>query len=292
MVRAAGINERGVKYKAGLLYPMAHKSLSMITAEDMTHAHESRKLKSKRQADYAMQGLRAVMNWHGVVVALSPLAKTTAGKNRIVIPISKKNPQPIPNEFLGAWWEAATQESVDAERRSSRAGADGLRLMILTGMRPGEIFGNEFKQGLCVKDVSLVTGRLIAVDTKNHLDHTVLLPKYAVEILEKNCVGKKPEDKVFDIVNFYKVIQRINEQASVKISPHKLRHTFSSIAAASPLISEVTLKCMINHISGSGATGYYTASVASDLTKGWQAVENCILEAAKQYRKTKLRRVA
>ena len=100
------------------------------------------------------------------------------------MPASKGNPAPIPPERLRAWWRAA-------DRLGSRA--DGLRLMLLTGCRPGEIFGSAHAPGLLVRDVDLAGGRMTLPDTKNRTDHIVMLSTQALAIVTANCKGKKPD---------------------------------------------------------------------------------------------------
>ena len=97
-----------------------------------------------------MQVLRAVLRWHGVVIADNPLGKDTAGRDRIVLAPPKGDPTPIPPERLGAWWNAA-------RKASSRIAGDYYRFQLLTGCRGVEIHGHK-KLGyppLRVADVDL-----------------------------------------------------------------------------------------------------------------------------------------
>ena len=63
--------------------------------------------RSMRQASSAIQVVRAVFRWHGVVVPDNPLGRDTVGRDRIVLTQAKGNPEPIPPERLGGWWRAA-----------------------------------------------------------------------------------------------------------------------------------------------------------------------------------------
>jgi len=49
-----------------------------------------------------MQVLRALLRWHGVQIADSPLGRDTAGRDRIVFAPTTGDPSPIPPERLGA----------------------------------------------------------------------------------------------------------------------------------------------------------------------------------------------
>lgn len=269
MVATGGTAKDGKPFADGALHPLANKSLSKITADDMRRAYATAEVKSKRQAVYAMQVLRAVLNWHGVAVPDSPLAKSTAGKNRIILASTEGKPTPIPPEKLGAWWAAATA-------RAGHTAADGCRLVLLTGCRPGEIFGNDFEPGLFVRDVDLVGARLTLIDTKNRKDHTVMLSTQALAILKRYCDGKKLGAKVFDVIDPGKTLDSINAVAGVTgITPHKLRHTFTSVAE--DLVSAYALKKMVNHTEASDVTGSnYVGKSENQLRVAWQTVSDFI----------------
>ena len=77
--------------------------LSKITADDIRCIYTGLLKGSERQATYAMQVMRAVLRWHGVVIPDNPLGRDTAGRDRIVLAPQKGDPSPIPPERLGAW---------------------------------------------------------------------------------------------------------------------------------------------------------------------------------------------
>ena len=247
MVAAGGMAKDGKPFANGALFGLAQKSIHKISADDIRKVYATAESKGQRQAVYAMQVLRAVMNWHGVTVPDSPLSKQTAGKDRIVLAPTAGDPRPIPPEKLSAWWTAASE-------RSGEEIPDGCRLILLTGCRPGEIFGTEFTPGLLVSDVDLVGGRMVLLDTKNRKDHKVILSKQALAILEPHCKAKKPSEKVFDVIDVRITLGQINQAAGVEgITPHKLRHTFASVAEE--LVSGYALKRMLNHTEASDVTG-------------------------------------
>lgn len=259
--------------EGGLLFELAHKSIHRLTAENIRETYKRIAARSEHSAAAAMRTLRAVMNWHGIVVEHSPFAKTTPGRDRIVLKPSVGKPRPIPPEKLRAWWAAAAA-------REGNPSADGCRLMLLTGCRPGEIFGSAFADGLKVGDVDLEGGRLHLKDTKSRTDHTVLLSHQAMDILRIHCKAKKPQDKVFDLVDPGKTIAAINREVGVdaSVSPHKLRHTFASVAEE--LVSGYVLKRMLNHANGADITGHhYVGKSEAQLRAGWQAVADLIAPA-------------
>ena len=270
MVAAGGKTKAGKPYANGALFDLAEKSIYKITAEDIRKAYKDAEVKSQRQATYAMQVIRAVLNWQGVAVEDSPLSKQTAGKNRIVLAATAGDPTPIPPERLSAWWAAASA-------MAGHAGADGCRLILLTGCRPGEIFKTEFEPGLLVQDVDLTGGRMLLLDTKNRKDHTVILSTQALDILRQHCAGKKADAQVFDVKDPRKALDAINEAAGVVgITPHKLRHTFASVAEE--LVSGYALKRMLNHTEAGDVTGNnYVGKSENQLRVAWQTVADFIV---------------
>jgi len=272
MVHAGGTAKDGKPFANGPLYDLADKQLVKITPDDMRRVYNAALKKSQRQATYAMQVLRAVLNWHGVKLEDSPLAKDTAGKDRIVLAPTKGNPTPIKPEQLGAWWQAASA-------RSGEVIPDACRLILLTGCRPGEIFGSEFEPGLLVGNVDLIGGRMVLPDTKNREDHTVMLSTQALAVVAAHCAGKSAESKVFDVIDVRITLGQINDAAGVVgITPHKLRHTFASVAEE--LVSGYALKRMINHTDGADVTGNnYVGKSENQLRLAWQAVADFISSA-------------
>ncbi|MBC7620587.1 MAG: tyrosine-type recombinase/integrase, partial [Candidatus Saccharibacteria bacterium] len=281
MVEAGRTNKTtGNPFANGPLHPLAEVSLAKITAGQIRGIYETEEAKSKRVAVYAMQVLRAVLNWHGVEIENSPLSTDTAGKERIRIGKTTGNPMPIPKDKLGAWWGAA-------KAMAGNVGADACRVILLTGCRPGEIFGSQtykngktivFATGLLVEQVDVRRKQLNLIDTKNRTNHTVHLSKQALEIVRSYCKGKAPTDKVFDVLDPGKTLEAINAAAEVDgITPHKLRHTFASVAAK--LCSVFELKAMMNHAaSGDVTADHYVDVDGTDLAVAWQRVADFIVD--------------
>jgi Arm DNA-binding domain len=136
MIEAGRESKAGGKFADGKLFSIAQTLLSKLTAQDIRRVHTDLAKRSEREAAYAMQVLRAVLRWHGVVIPGNPLGRDTAGRDRIVITASTGNPSPIPPERLGAWWRASGAAP-------SRIAADYYRFQLLTGCRGGEIHGNK-----------------------------------------------------------------------------------------------------------------------------------------------------
>lgn len=249
----------------GELFALAGKRLNEITADDMREAYAAAAARGKRRGVYAMQVLRATMNWYGVAVPDNPLSKTAAGKDRIILAQTRPAPSPIPPEQVGVWWKSSF------EVRSQNA-ADLLRLMLLTGARGAEV------KALKVRDYDAGAGRLICTDTKNRGDHVILLSKQAGAIVARHAAGKKPGELLFAIEDAGKTMATICKLAGVAgRTPHDLRHTFASIAEE--LCSAYALKRMLNHAAAGDVTSFYVGKSDAQLRAAWQAVADAI-EAA------------
>ena len=145
--------------------------------------------------------------------------------------------------------------------------------MLLTGCRPGEA------AGLLVRDFDETGMRAILRDTKNRKDHTLVLSKQAAAIAYWHAQGKKAKDSVFGIADTGKTIAAINEVAGTPgVTPHKLRHTFASIA--DDTVTAATVRVMLNHAGGDVTQQHYIGISEAKLRAGWQAVADFI-EAAK-----------
>ena len=218
-----------------------------------------------------MQVLRAVLNWHGVSIEGSPLSKATAGRDRIVLPPTVGKPTPIPPERLKTWWTAACARAGDPA-------SDGCRFILLTGCRPGEVFGSAHEPGLLVENVDLRGQRLTLEDTKNRTAHTVALSTHALEIVRAQCTGKAKGERVFDVSNPAPALRAINDEAEVEgITPHKLRHTFASVAEE--LVSGYALRRMLNHADSDVTGAHYVGKSEAQLRAAWQTVADFICSA-------------
>jgi hypothetical protein len=274
MIEPGKTSKTGKKYSDGELYAVADTMLSKITADDIRAVHSALLKRSERQATYAMQVLRAVLRWHGVVVPGNPLGRDTAGRDRIVLAPSRGNPSPIPPERLGAWWRAAGIAP-------SRVAADYYRFQLLTGSRGGEIHGNKRYgyEPIKVGDVDCNAGKVVLRDTKNRSDHKILLSRQALEIAARHCAGRRPEEPLFPIVDARKTLTWINARAGTSVQGHGLRATFASIAEE--LVSGGALKRMLNHAAGGDVTlGHYVGKSEAQLRSAWQAVADFIEASA------------
>jgi hypothetical protein len=280
MVAKGAVSKGGKPHQDGPLYLLADKPLAKITGYEMRSIYTDLATRSERRAIYAMQVLRAVLNWHGVTIEGNPLGKEVAGRDRIVLRQSAGEPNPIPPEKLGAWWRAACT--------IGRVGGDYYRFRLLTGTRGVEVLGDAFgNRPILVRDVDVTGARITLTDTKNRKNHPLLLSRQALAICLAQMDGKQPHEPLFAIVDPRKTLTAINEAAGVTISGHDLRDTFSSVAE--DLVSSYTLKRMVNHADGGDVTGgHYIKKSEAQLRLGWQVVADFIVDAATEDRMPEL----
>ncbi|KWW37657.1 tyrosine-type recombinase/integrase [Cupriavidus metallidurans] len=275
MVRPGKIKRDGSPALDGWLYPLANKSIHKITAQDIRDVHAELQKRGKRLAAYAMQVLRAVLNWHGIKVPDNPLGLDVAGRDRIVIPGPKSDKRPIPLERLGAWWRAACDAGMGGEVGGGAEAAAYYRFKLLTGLRDGEGKGDKYSDGVRVRDVDFAGQRIRLPDTKNRQDHYLMLSRQAFEIVKQQAKGKKPTELLFPVGDPRKTLDAINKAAGTNIPPKGTRSTFASIA--DELVSSTTVKAMMNHLDGKNVTTtHYIFKDESTLRAGWQAVADFI----------------
>ncbi|MCX7144184.1 MAG: integrase family protein [Proteobacteria bacterium] len=278
MIKPASAKKNGDLMRAGALCSIADTPIARIDGDDIRGIYAATLKHGQRVATYAMQVLRAVLNWHGITVPGNPLGKEVAGRDRIVLPATKGDPKPIPPEYLAAWWDAACSAGSDEVGGSELAG-DYYRFQLLTGCRGVEIHGDDYgNEPIRVRNVDITGARIVLRDTKNRSDHTLLLSRQALAIAKRNVKGKKPNDELFPISDARKTLQAINTAAGMEpltVQGQDLRATFASVAEA--LVSVFTLKRMINHAAGGDVTDtHYVKTSEAQLREGWQKVANFI----------------
>ncbi|RZT93718.1 uncharacterized protein DUF4102 [Rivibacter subsaxonicus] len=275
MIEPGGTTKTGRPKVDGELFVLAQKPLAKITADDMRKLHASLQDRGERRAVYAMQVLRAVLNWHGIKIPGNPLSRDVAGRDRIVLRQAAGKPNPIPPERLGAWWRAACKAGSEEIGGSAVAG-DYYRFRLLTGTRGVEVLGDDFgNPPIRVRDLDAAAGRIVLPDTKNRSSHVLLLSKQALAIASRNAEGKKPKDALFPVMDPRKTLQAINRAAGVAVAGHELRDTFASVAEE--LVSAYTVKRMVNHADVGDVTGAsYIGKSEAQLRAGWQAVADFV----------------
>lgn len=279
MVQPGGTTATGKPKCDGELFALADRRLSKITGDDVRRVYEQARKRGARRADYAMQVLRAVVNWHGVSIPENPLGKEVAGRDRIVLRPSSRPASPVPAERLGAFWRAACEAGRNGKRHA--ASADLIRFMLLTGARGGESHGSEYSEPIRVKHVDVVAGRIELPETKNRRSHLIFLSRQALDIVKEYVKDKQPDDQVFTIRDPGKTLHAICDAAGVeRRSPHDMRDTFGSVAEG--LVSAYTLQRMMNHTPKDVTGTSYIKIGDAHLRTGWQGVADYIEALARE----------
>ncbi len=253
----------------GMLHQVAHKPLSDLTGKEIRKLHEAALKRSERQAAYAMQALRAVLNWHGVHPEQNPFDTSLAGKYRIAITPSRPSKRPITQDRIGQFW-IAVQGVANEQAR------DYFSFLLLSGCRVNE------PKKIKVGDCDLRYGRVVIRDTKNRKDHTILLSRQLAEIVERRVAGKKAGAFLFDLSDGKRSQMAIIEELGEAFRPKDMRSTFATIA--SRLTTVYVLKRMMNHTDSAQdvTTTNYVLSGDEEVRAGWQAVADFIDEQARK----------
>jgi integrase len=181
---------------------------------------------------------------------------------------------------LKPWIERVLALKADPERREACAIADWLLVTLLTGLRRNE--------GLRLPwtDVDLDNKTLTVRDTKNHLDHTLPLSDYLVDLLAARRRAEPEAVQVFAsygaegyLVDPRKQLARIVADSGVTFTPHDLRRTFITVAESLD-IPAYALKRLLNHKMRNDITAGYIITDVERLRKPMQQVTDFILRSA------------
>lgn len=156
---------------------------------------------------------------------------------------------------------------------------DYLLLLIFTGLR------REEAASLKWSDIDFQAKTLTARDTKNHLDHTLPLSDYLLELLA-NRHDNKVSEYVFPgtgikgyIAEPRKIMKRVTLESGVEFTIHDLRRTFTTIADSLDTPA-YALKRLINHKSTNDVTEGYIINEVERLRAHMQKITDHILKCA------------
>lgn len=268
MVKPSRLTAAGKPTKGGLLAALASKPIHSLTASAIKAVNDENKVqRGERQSAYAMQLLRAVLNFYGVTVARSPFDKATPKAERVVIPKTRSSDEaPIVEllENLDTLWRAI-------EALPPTPAADYLRFILLMGCRPSEPLRVQ------VSDCTLAAGRVVLRDTKTRTDHTLHLSAQALAIVQRQAAGKVGTDKLFPVTvaEVNKVAHELSAITGLAVSAKNLRKVFASVAEL--LVSAHTYRCIMNRGKrNSEDDKSYLRKTKDQLRAGWQAVADHI----------------
>ncbi len=254
MIRPAGQTGRGM-HAAGRLWTIADRKLATLTSADLKNLHRRLALRGPTFAAYAMRVTRAVFNYEGIKLEDDPFARTTAKRDRIVLPVANKRKRIVPSDRVHSWWTAA----------ASTETGDAFQLMLLTGMRHVEL-----KQLLrCQVDLSNRSLKL--VDTKNRTDHVIYLSEQAFKVIEDRVGNQEPDEPFWPGAGDpRKSLKKIVAESGVEFSAHDCRRTFATIAGG--ILPGYVVKHLLNHKNANDVTGDYIYLEEGVLRAAWQAV--------------------
>ncbi len=268
MLRPAGKSPRGHVHGPGELHSIAAKPIQSLTSTTLKALNRKLATASVSRAAYAMRVTRAVLRYHGVTMDDDPFAAATAKVDRIIIPQSGKRERIVPLERLDDWWHAA----------SATAHGDAFQLLLLTGMRRGEL------DSIQRRHVNLEAARIHLADTKNHKPHVIYLSKQALVLVRARAANKEDEDFVFAGAKHPReTLASIIAETGIPFSAHDLRRTFATIAAAR--LPGYVVKRLLNHADGGDVTlGHYVQFDEATMRTAWQLVADAIVPARPQKR--------
>jgi integrase len=257
--------QNGRKRAEGELASIANKRLNALTGVSIKSLYKALQKRGQTRAAYAMRVLRGTLNYHGVRLEDDPFDRATPRRERIVLPSPNKRDRVVPAEKLASWWKAS----------STAANGDFFQLLLLTGLRRGELTDAR------VADIELQGGRLKVPDTKSRKAHVVLLSEEAMEIVRKRVGEKSPYDLLFEAAGDpRKSLRKIVKASGVAFSAHDCRRTFGTIAAS--LLPGYLVKRLLNHADGADVTaGHYIHLDEQTLRAGWQTVADFVMLRAK-----------
>jgi integrase len=155
----------------------------------------------------------------------------------------------LSDEEIKTFWEA-TGATASAYR-------DTLRLILLTGQRPGECAGISAGE----VDLASAVWTIPSSRTKNKLEHTVPLAGEALTIVAGLMEGKRsgpliitPRGKELTSQNLAKAMEALREGRSLEsVTPHDLRRTAATLMGRLE-IDQMTIGRVLNHASTTKAT--------------------------------------
>ncbi|WFM71827.1 integrase family protein [Halomonas sp. CKK8] len=214
---------------------------------------------SHAQANQAFRVLRALLNYARAAYR-TPDDHPVLPENPVdVLAESKMWHRPrarntyVPLEKVGAWWSAVCALREDpALSAASRASADLVALLALTGLRLGEASALRWEQ------VDLEDDSIWLADTKNRTDITLPLSSEALAVLEGRC----PIDAGYvfpsrsgksHIKEVRGPLAKLEDATGVKVSAHDLRRTFRAVAGACH-VELWRCKALMNHAQNQDVT--------------------------------------
>lgn len=261
------------------------RPLREIDKNDIEQRYQRIGLKSKARANGAMRLLRAVFNFAMVAYEADGKGTPLFPLNPVLVLSKKRAWYHVPRrrtvlkpDQVRPWHEAVM--ALESRRESSQAEAvrDWLRLLLFTGMRPGEALALRWL------DIDLKHRSFTLHDPKNRQSITLPLTHVTHEILTARRQNLAPDTEwVFPAIRHgghmtepKEHYRKVREKSGIYFTPHDLRRTFLTIAESLD-ITGYTLKRLVNHKLNQDVTAGYIISDVDRLRAPCQRITTELL---------------
>lgn len=244
------------------------RPISSITRDAVTKRFNEMKTGGLRgkapapaQANQAFSVLRALFNY-AIREYRKPDGSPLLTDNPVEVLYKKWTPlkprtSRIPDAKVGDVWSFLTRSREAVHNRDTLASIDLVMFLILTGARIGEA------SALTWDRVSLDEGWWHIPDPKNSNPVWLPLSNGAIELLttRQKIVGSPYVFTSWGASGHIKdprdTMRRVSEVAGVKITPHDLRRTFTTIGAATCSIDLHKIELLTNHVPRTVTARHY-----------------------------------
>lgn len=270
-----------------------NKPLKEITREMVTKRFNEMKTKGLRgdkpapaQANQAFSVLRAMFNY-AIREYREPDGTPVLTDNPVDVLHKKWAPlkprtSRIPDSKVGAVWAFLNKARDEAYNRDTLASIDLVMLLMLTGLRIGECCALEWDR------VNLDESWIHIPDPKNSNPVWLPLSTQAVHLL---ATRQRVKGSPFVFSSWGKdghikdprdTMKKVSEAAGVKLTPHDLRRTFTTIGIASCGIDLHKIELLTNHVpKGVTARHYLETSHLQYLRPETQRISDWIEQQAR-----------
>lgn len=273
-----------------------NRAVSSITRSDVERKHRALTQHSESAADYTMRVLRAIHNYVAEkyrdedgkpILFDNPVSQLNQGK---AWSEAKPRSNTIEDGQLAKWFEAVESIPNWLPHISIRSETirDYFLFVLFTGLRRREASSVEHEW----IDIEAKTLTIPGQITKNHLEHSIPLSPFLMEIVSRQMLAS--EKYLFEnqstgraISEPKRVVQQIRDKCGVYFTIHDLRRTFATIAGKI-VARDYIVKRLLNHKplkNDVTALNYVNLSV-DDLREPMNAITEHILSMARPGRST------
>ncbi|MES1981814.1 MAG: tyrosine-type recombinase/integrase [Pseudomonadota bacterium] len=258
------------------------KPLLEITKDMVAKRHTQLGQKSPAQANLVMRYLRAIFNFATgqyenskgqPMIPDNPVKRLS--QTRAWYRIERRLTVIKPHD-LAPWYGAVMNIKNDPLGKNRETIRDYLLLVLFTGLRKEEA------ASLTWSNVDLRAKTLTVIDTKNHMDHTLPLSDFLVDMMQRRKL-EAVNEYVFPgakgigrITEQRKQMDKVIKESGVSFTIHDLRRTFITIAESLD-ISAYALKRLLNHKMNNDVTAGYIISDVERLRLPMQKITDFLL---------------